>query len=210
VKNVFVGVQSDLRPIAKSLKAYLAKLEPFDRCIVRAPFGLDTSLDRPLQFDSVEKYFGDHLDAGDDPRVTLFIGAPDLVPINYWTDISDVIFQMRKLCSSICFEAMAQWNAQFRFACECCSIAEFSSVMVEGILPASAPSNVEILLRAQRYAHRLPEIDAEISRHVILRETDATKYAGVFRGRFGRGIETTDQLQEKLEATGAVVYRYPS
>lgn len=209
-RNLFVGVQSDLRPIAPSLVAYLAKQLAFDQCVVRAPMGLDMSEERPLQFSDVLFKETKHLEGGIADNVTLFIGAPDLVQLDSWYIIAKVIDTWGGLgIKSLCFEAMTAWNPQFRFAYECSRIAGIR-VMVEGIPTSGMPLDLEVLLQSQRYANnlRLNQLDKRYQYNVIVRR-DALRYSGVFKGLFGKAPKTLDELQKLLESTGAEVFRYP-
>ena len=210
--NLFIGVQADLRPIAPSLKNYLAKQPPFDRCIVRAPLGLDMSASRPLQFDDVLKKNGSHLAGPLLGSVCMFIGAPDLVPQPDWHKITQVIDAWDTFfgIKALCFEAMEHWNAQFQFAYACCKIAGIK-VMVEGIPTPEIPLDVEILLQSQRYVnnYRRGNLTRNYKYNVIVRR-DALQYAGVFKGLFGTAPNTLDELQAKIESTGAEVFRYPT
>ena len=210
--NLFIGVQSDLRPIAPSLKNYLAKQPAFDRCIVRAPLGLDMSASRPLQFTDVLTDSVTHLAGPIPTNVYMFIGAPDLVIQSDWYKIAKVIDAWGSFfgVQSLCFEAMEHWNEQFRFAYECCRIAGIK-VMVEGIPTPEIPLDVEILLQSQRYVnnYRRGNLTRNYKYNVIVRR-DSLQYAGVFKGLFGTAPNTLDELQAKIESTGAEVFRYPT
>lgn len=208
MKNLFIGVQSDLRPIKPSLFDYLASLPKFDRCIVRAPMGLKLDQFRPLQFDDVLTGNTDHLQNSLD-NVTVFIGSPDLIPASSWLRISQTIEAWYLLgCRSICFEAMVEWNKQFQFAYDCCKIANIKT-MAEGIPTNNTPLDTEILLSSQRYVHRfrIGELQKGYNYNVIVRR-DSLKFPGVYKGLFGKIPETLDELQNLIQSTGAEVFRY--
>lgn len=210
MRNLFVGVQSTLEPIAPSLTKFLIKQGSFDNCIIRAPLGLKLNLQRPLQFDDI-LWNGptEHLDISL-KNLTMFIGAPDLVPTTKWELIANTIGAWYELdCKSICFEAMIVWNAQFQFAYDCCKIAGIK-VMVEGIPTPEMPTDIEILLQSQRYVNnlRLGNLSLGYEYSVIVRK-DALKFSGVFKGLFKTEPTSLDDLQAKIESSGARVFRYP-
>lgn len=212
MKNLFVGVQADLRPIAPSLRKYLQAQKPWERCIVRAPMGLKLADARPLQFNDVLFENTSHLkDLSQVAGLTLFIGAPDLVYRSQWGVIAEVVDMWAFLgVGSLCFEAMTEWNSQFRFAYECCKIAGID-VMVEAVPSAhEVPAGCEILLQSQRYANHLRrgKLPKDYVYNVLVRK-DALKFSGVFKGAFGKVPQTLNDLHGMLEATGANVFRYP-
>jgi hypothetical protein len=215
MKNLFIGVQANLQPIAPSLSDYLDSQQPWEKCIVRAPLGLHLDKQRPLQFTDVLTADLTHLDDVDWEGVTVFIGSPYLVAESAWPVIAQVISKWQQVgVRSICFEDMREWDAQFDFAYECCRIAGIN-VMVEGIpnndTPFGGIGGIDILLSAQRYVnhYRRGNLSEYYEYNVIIRR-DSLKFGGVYRGLFGKTPETLDELQTLIEGTGANVYRYPS
>lgn len=221
MRNIFIGVQDrkTLRPIKQSLSAYIAKLEPFDRVMIRAPFGLHLDSPTKLWFDDILHYPATHIDTND-PRITYFIGSPNLAGDD-WQDLFDVLktwFETPISARSICFEAMVNWTRQFEFCYAACKAAH-REMFVEGIprVGDDIPSDVKLILADQRLIRWLyrtdnDELDFDAvknEKHFIMGRDIFEGKNTIFKGAFGFKPKTQDELQRLLEDRGVVVWRYP-